>query len=107
MNGGGGKAYRVAIDRRYEASPVFRRVLGRMSWAWGAGGTVLGGTLIVLVGVGSREGMETLRLVAYGLCWLLPWACTAVGVVATIKWVQRRLREEEETWPSVGVGERV
>ena len=101
VNGGGGKAYRQAINARYEASPVFRQLLNEMSWLWGAWSSFLGIVLIVLIGVGSSPEHETLRMIVYILSWTLPWACTAVASVVTIKWAQKRLREEKETWSSV------
>ena len=101
VNGGGGKAYRRAINARYLASPVFRRLMNEMSWFWGLWTSILGVTLIVLIGVGSMPEHETLREVAFILAWTLPWLFTAVASVITIKWVQMRLREEKEGWSSV------
>ncbi|KAI4146879.1 MAG: hypothetical protein LQ340_005769 [Diploschistes diacapsis] len=63
VNGGGGKAYRRAIDQRYQRSPVFQRLLSEMSWAWGLWTSALGIVLIILIAVGSRPGYETLRQV--------------------------------------------
>ena len=107
VNGGGGKTYRQAINTRYESSPVFRKMLNEMSWVWGSSSFLLGLVLLILVGVGSNPEHETLRQVAYGLSWLLPWLFAAMAGFGTIKWVQKRLKEEKATWSSVMIEQRV
>jgi hypothetical protein len=37
VDGGGGMAYREALVARYDASPLFRRVLNRLHLFWGLG----------------------------------------------------------------------
>ena len=40
VDGNGGQAFRKALQARYEASPVFRRMIAQLNWFWGIG-TVL------------------------------------------------------------------
>ncbi|KAL7268212.1 hypothetical protein RUND412_009175 [Rhizina undulata] len=92
VDGGGGRDFREAWHKRYNASFVFREMLYRVTMFWGAGATVMGGAMLgVAFGVPSKY-------LAFGLAWGLPFVWAGVWAVITIKWVQKMLREEEETW---------
>ncbi|KAI9816930.1 MAG: hypothetical protein M1827_001575 [Pycnora praestabilis] len=91
VNGGGGKAYRQALDDRYLASPLFRKMLAELSLFWGIGGFVVGIVLIVLIGTIDEQ-------VVYGLAWAVPWIWVAACTPLTIGWVRRRLAQEKASW---------
>lgn len=57
-----GREYREQLNKRYEASPMFRELLDRMGLFWGVSATVLGAGIVALVWV--PEIPET---VAYGV----------------------------------------
>lgn len=49
VDGGGRLDFRERLNERYEASPVFRRMLFRLNAAWGFGAVTLAGTLMGVV----------------------------------------------------------
>ncbi|KAL7276068.1 hypothetical protein RUND412_000947 [Rhizina undulata] len=92
IEGGGGREFRQAWHDRYQASMVFREMLFKMTLFWGAGATVMGGVMLA-VAFGTPS-----KYVAFGLAWGLPFVWAGLWAVITIKWVQKMLKEEEETW---------
>jgi len=100
IEGRGGVRYREAAMKRYEASPMFRRMLLRLSWLWGVGFLVTGIVCTVLIMTLQDE-------VAFGVGWGLPYAWAAVYVLATIVFVKRSLREEKRLWRSTFRGNSV
>jgi hypothetical protein len=91
VNGGGGASYRRALNERYVASPVFRRLMDEMGLFWGVGSLIVGTVLIILLATIDVQ-------VAYGLAWGVPSVWAATSTLATFWWVKRRLMEERETW---------
>ena len=49
VDGGGGTAYRERLNRRYEASPYFRRVLHFFTFFWSVAAILVGSTTAILV----------------------------------------------------------
>jgi hypothetical protein len=49
VDGGGGVAYREALMARYDASPLFRRMLNRLDAFWGIGALVAATIITVLL----------------------------------------------------------
>ena len=90
-DGGGGKAYREAALARFNASPRFRRLLVQLLWAWSISGLLISVALIALAWTIHEE-------VAYTLGWAVPSVWGIIGAFSTIKWSQRCLRIEKETW---------
>jgi hypothetical protein len=97
VDGAGGQAFRVALVNRYDASPIFRRMLMQLNYFWGFGSlaVAVGTTLIVFL-------VDDLN-VAFALGWTLPWCWAGFAVLVTIPWVQRALRREEAEWRGVEV----
>jgi hypothetical protein len=91
VDGGGGAAYRERLTARYEASPVFRRMLRRLSWFWGIGAELVGVITTVLVFTLKRD-------VGYAVGWSLPFVWGGVWTILTIWYVRRELRRENEEW---------
>lgn len=49
VDGGGGRAFREALNTRYEASPLFRRMLHRLDGFWGFGAVIMAGAVTAVV----------------------------------------------------------
>ena len=59
---GSGRNYRDALNRRYEASLHFRRMLSKLNWFWGISALVVGSGTVVAVWV-----QQIPEYVAYGI----------------------------------------
>ncbi|MCJ1282016.1 hypothetical protein MMC26_001339 [Xylographa opegraphella] len=95
VDASGGVAYREALDKRYQASARFRRMLWRLNWWWGCGGMVVGAVLMGVT-VGLRgDGDGTWRI---GVGWGVPWGMAALGAWATVRWVKKELLRERDEW---------
>ena len=93
VDGGAGRQYRKALNERYEASPMFRRMLWKINLFWIAGGIIVGA---VIIGICYADSVDP--LVGYGIGWTVPFGWAAVWAVVTIKWVQADLRREKQAW---------
>jgi hypothetical protein len=93
VDGAGGKAYRAALNERYKASPIFRRLIAEMSVFWGGGALIMGVVLIALLASPRVD-----PIVTFGLAWGAPWVWAVLWASLTFWWVMRRLRVELETW---------
>lgn len=91
VDGSGGTAYREALNKRYEASHVFRAMLRRLGvfWAVGAQGCAVVCTILIFT-------IE--KNAAYVVGWSVPFVWAGFWVVGTILYVQRCLREEKRAW---------
>ena len=94
-----GRRYRKALSERYQASPVFRKMLRDMDLFWGVSAVVVGVACLVLVLDGNVQ-----EEVAYGLGWGIPPVWAGVWAVVTMKWVQRTLRKEAQMWDEASKG---
>lgn len=92
VDGSGGTDFRVALDRRYEASHVFRAMLRRLGvfWAVGAEGCAVLCTALIF-GLSSGEA-------AYVVGWSVPFVWAGIWTVATFWYVKRELRIEAKAW---------
>ncbi|ORY30780.1 hypothetical protein BCR39DRAFT_528281 [Naematelia encephala] len=93
VDGGGGTAYRDRLGKRYEASSVFRQMLGRLSLAWGIGAELAGAVTIALVFTIEKDA-------AYVVGWALPVIWAGVWAVLTIWYVKKELKRELNQWYS-------
>ena len=59
---GAGRNYREALNNRYEASPLFRRMLSRLNWFWGVSALVVGFGTVAAVWV-----QQIPEYIAYGI----------------------------------------
>ncbi len=86
-------AYREAVMKRYETSPLFRSMLLRLTWFWGISFLVTAiVTTILIVSLEER--------VAFGVGWGLPYVWSAVFGLWTVRFVKRSLKEERAAWKS-------
>lgn len=49
VDGGGGRAFREAFDRRYQASPEFRKILMLLSLFWSVSGLLVAGAITAVL----------------------------------------------------------
>ncbi|KAI1848801.1 hypothetical protein JX265_001131 [Neoarthrinium moseri] len=92
VNGGGKTEFRVALDRRYAASHIFRAMLRRLGFFWAVGAEACAGVTTALVyGLDDPD-------VAYTIGWCLPFVWAGFWAWATIVYVQRQLKKERSHW---------
>lgn len=91
IEGRGEIGYRHALRDRYTASPLFRRMLLTLTWAWGVG-------LVVAAIVSTVLVMEMQEHIAFGMGWGVPFVLLAVYAAITIVFVRRSLGEEKRLW---------
>ncbi|WYZ42372.1 hypothetical protein EsH8_VI_000071 [Colletotrichum jinshuiense] len=91
VDGSGGTEFRAALDRRYEASHVFRAMLRRLGvfWAVGAEACAVLCTALVFTMTGD---------VAYTIGWSLPFVWAGVWTLATFWYVGYELKREARGW---------
>ncbi|KAL2883162.1 hypothetical protein SGCOL_001350 [Colletotrichum sp. CLE4] len=92
VDGSGGTEFRVALDKRYEASHVFRAMLKRVGLFWAVGAEGCAVVCMVLVFT-LRDGE-----VGYVVGWSLPFAWAGVWTGATFWYVKRELKREVKVW---------
>ena len=91
VDGGGGTEYREALNRRYEASHIFRAMLRRLGVFWAVGGEVTAIVTTILICVLPYDP-------AYVVGWSLPFVWAGVWTLATIWYVKRELKKEKIAW---------
>lgn len=84
-------AHREAVIKRYEASPLFRRMLLRLTWFWGIGLMSIAIVTTILI-VSLKE------TVAFGVGWGLPYVWSALFGLWTVRFVKKSLSEERAAW---------
>ncbi|KAI1343045.1 hypothetical protein F5Y15DRAFT_371911 [Xylariaceae sp. FL0016] len=92
VDGSGGTAFRIALDKRYEASHVFRTMLRKLGifWAVGAEGCAVMLTILIFV-LANKD-------IAYAIGWGVPFVWAGFWSLATIWFVQRELEKERVLW---------
>ncbi|KAF7194959.1 hypothetical protein HII31_03633 [Pseudocercospora fuligena] len=91
VDGSGGTEYREALNRRYEASHMFRAMLRRLGifWAVGAEGMAVVTTIIVFT---------IQHEAAYVVGWSAPFVWAGIWVIVTIAYVKYCLKKEKKAW---------
>ena len=84
-------AARLAVMKRYESSPLFRKIIERLSWFWGIGCIVI--AIITTILIFSLE-----EKVAFGVGWGLPYILATILVLVSIVFVKASLKEERRVW---------
>jgi hypothetical protein len=87
----GGLSYRHQLRARYDASPLFRRMLLRLSWMWGIGLIAAAIATTVLV-------MVLPEIEAFGVGWGVPWAMYMLLGAGTIFLCHHDLNKERAEW---------
>jgi len=91
VDGGGGRPFREALNMRYEASPLFRRMLHRLNAFWGFGAVVVAGAVTSVLWTIPKE-------IGYGIGWVVPFIWAALWTFLTIRYVRSCLAEERMAW---------
>ncbi|EFQ36592.1 uncharacterized protein GLRG_11737 [Colletotrichum graminicola M1.001] len=91
VDGSGGTEFRVALDRRYEASHIFRAMLRRLGIFWAVGAEACAALCTALIFTMPGD-------VAYTIGWSLPFVWTGLWTLATFWYVSRELKKEAAAW---------
>jgi hypothetical protein len=91
VDGNGGTDFREALNRRYEASHVFRAMLRRLGAFWAFGAQTIAVVLTILIFTIHPEA-------AYVLGWSVPFIWAGIWTLITIWYVKKKLREEQIAW---------
>jgi len=93
VEGFGGLEWREALDKRYQASPYFRRTLSKLTVFWVGGSFAITAACVTVIAVAKEP-------IGYGVGWILPFAWAALWTFITIEWTRRMLRKEKRLWNS-------
>lgn len=91
VDGSGGTAFREALNKRYEASHVFRAMLRRLGAFWAFGAQTMAVVCTILIFTIQHEA-------AYVVGWSAPFIWAGVWTVITYYYVLKKLREEQQAW---------
>ncbi|KZL69856.1 hypothetical protein CT0861_01063 [Colletotrichum tofieldiae] len=91
VDGSGGTEFRIALDRRYEASHVFRAMLRRLGIFWAVGAEACAVLCTALIFTMSGD-------IAYTIGWSLPFVWAGVWTLATFWYVGYELKREARAW---------
>lgn len=91
VDGSGGTDFREALNRRYEASHVFRTMLRRLGVFWAAGAEGMAVVCTILIFTVSENA-------AYAIGWSVPFGWAGVWTVCTIYYVKGELKREKLAW---------
>ncbi|KAF2480787.1 hypothetical protein BDY17DRAFT_302392 [Neohortaea acidophila] len=92
VDGSGGTEFREALNRRYEASHIFRAMLRRLGlfWAVGSNATAVLCTILIFT-LDNHDAV-------YAIGWSVPFIWAGIWVLITIWYVKKKLREESKAW---------
>jgi len=93
VNAGGGRPFREGWAARYNASPLFRKMLRDQSWFWSIPGIIVAMACTAVICIHSVP-----KSVAYGIGWGVPflWAC--IWATITVPLVRAVMRQERKSW---------
>lgn len=91
VDGSGGTTFRENLNKRYEASHVFRAMLRRLGVFWAVGAEGIAVVLTILIFTLSGEA-------AYVVGWCAPFVWAGIWTLATYVYVKKSLRYEQQQW---------
>ena len=91
VDGSGGTEFRENLNRRYEASHVFRAMLRRLGFFWAVGSQTIAVVTTIVVFTATKDE-------AYVVGWSVPFIWAGIWVLITIWYVRRKLAEEKTAW---------
>ncbi|RAL65420.1 hypothetical protein DID88_000988 [Monilinia fructigena] len=98
VEGQGGIVYRSNVMKRYEVSPIFRRMMMVLTWFWGVG--------LIFIAIVSTVIIMTLpENIGFGVGWGLPYLFSFFWVCLTMIFVKSQLRKEKSHWETKAAGE--
>ncbi len=91
VDGGGRSAFRRNLNKRYESSVIFRKLVYEMTVYWGLAG-------IIFVGINAVFTFTTSLNFAFGatLIWIPVWAL--LWFIPAKFWISYRLRKERDSF---------
>ncbi len=112
VNANAGRPFREALAARYQASPIFRRLIKHQSLFWSVPALVIAIVLTVVVCVhtvsdpvayGVGESSHLYLPIPEGqannsIGWAVPFIWAGLWVPITLLWVRREMREERDSW---------
>jgi len=110
VNSGGGRPFREGWAARYNASPIFRKMLRDQSWFWSVAGILVGIACTIVVCI-----QEVPKEIAYGIgklvlipvCsrqanhntgWGFPFLWAGIWAAITVPWVRSEMHKETVSW---------
>jgi hypothetical protein len=113
VNAGGGRPFREGWAARYNASPIFRKMIRDQSWFWSIPGLFVAAACTVVVcihpvpasvayGIGMSHGPTTLfqhlHLLIKILGWGVPFLWAGIWASITVPWVRSVMEKERRNW---------
>ncbi|KAH8598335.1 hypothetical protein B0O99DRAFT_59435 [Bisporella sp. PMI_857] len=93
VNSRGGRPFREGLAARYNASPIFRKMIRDLSWFWSISGILVGIACTIVVCI-----QEVPKEVSYGIGWGVPFLWAGIWAAITVPWVQSVMRKEKNAW---------
>lgn len=93
VNSGGGRPFREGLAARYNASPIFRKMIRDLSWFWSAPGLFMAAACTVIVCI-----HQVPKPIAYGLGWGIPFLWAGIWGFITLPWVRTVMHNERRCW---------
>ncbi|RDW66914.1 hypothetical protein BP5796_09663 [Coleophoma crateriformis] len=93
VNAGGGRPFREGLAARYNASPLFRKMMRDQSWFWSIPGLFVAIACTVVVCIHPVPSH-----IAYGIGWGVPFLWAMIWAAITLPWVRSVMRNETRVW---------
>lgn len=91
VDGSGGTEFRENLNKRYEASHIFRAMLRRLGFFWAVGAQGCAAVTTVLIFTINKDA-------AYCVGWSLPFVWAGFWTLGTFWYVGKKLKEEKIAW---------
>lgn len=91
VDGSGGTKFREDLNRRYEASHIFRAMLRRLGIVWAVGAQACAVLCTILIFTIQHEA-------AYCVGWSVPFIWAGVWTLGTFWYVNKMLATEKKAW---------
>ncbi|TVY15725.1 hypothetical protein LARI1_G008152 [Lachnellula arida] len=93
VNAGGGRPFREGWAARYNASPVFRKMIRDQSWFWSIP------ALVVAVGCTVAVCIHPVpKVVVYAVGWAVPFIWAGIWAAITVPWIKSVMKYERKSW---------
>jgi len=93
VNAGGGRPFREGWAARYNASPIFQKMIRDQSWFWSIPALVIAIACTVVVCIHPVP-----KAVAYGIGWGVPFVWAGIWAAITVPWVRSVMAKEKKDW---------
>jgi len=93
VNAGGGRPFREGWAARYNASPLFRKMIRDQSWFWSIPALFVAVACTVVICIHPVP-----KAVAYGIGWGVPFLWAGIWAAITVPWVRSVMAKEKKGW---------